>query len=241
MRVAENELYQVYFSQEILDGATRNLIKNGRFDLAKASRFQAFLIKAFPEAMVEVPDGLTAVMTNDPGDRHVLAAAVVCGAEVIVTFNLKDFLPEALEPWSIEVRHPDVFLCELCDLHRIEQLTQIVQKQAEERQRPQTTVLELLSSLEKQVPKFVSQVATKLYGQEVEDVARTIVEKLPKVNGSNSRWYPGEIYDLRLTNGTLTITTKDGRGEILKSQAGNVKGALSPEDIIRFQKSKKKL
>jgi PIN domain len=33
----------------------------------------------------------------DPGDRHVLAAAVKAGAQVIVTRNLKDFPPEAVE------------------------------------------------------------------------------------------------------------------------------------------------
>jgi hypothetical protein len=35
-------------------------------------------------------------MTNHPKDRHVVAAAVECGAHVIVTSNLKDFPPAAL-------------------------------------------------------------------------------------------------------------------------------------------------
>jgi hypothetical protein len=52
-------------------------------------------------------------MTNDPGDRHVLAAAVFAGASLIVTFNLKDFSEKALAPWQIEAQHPDTFLCTL--------------------------------------------------------------------------------------------------------------------------------
>jgi hypothetical protein len=43
-------------------------------------------------------------------DRHVLAAAIHCKADVIVTFNLKDFPPENLSKFDIEVQHPDEFI-----------------------------------------------------------------------------------------------------------------------------------
>lgn len=87
LRAAEAELYQVHFSQEILDGATRNLVKKGRMTDAKAARFQAMIKMHFPEAIVEVPEEIVAAMTNHPGDRHVVAAAIVARAEVIVTYN----------------------------------------------------------------------------------------------------------------------------------------------------------
>lgn len=76
LRVAEANLYRVHFSQEIIDGATRNLIKTGRMTEPKAARFQAMLKTYFPEAIVEVPERLVEAMTNHPGDRHVLAAAI---------------------------------------------------------------------------------------------------------------------------------------------------------------------
>jgi hypothetical protein len=52
-------------------------------------------------------------MPNEPKDRHVTAAAVKIGAQVIVTENLKDFrtLPE-----GIEAQSADEFLCCLFDL-----------------------------------------------------------------------------------------------------------------------------
>jgi hypothetical protein len=53
----------------------------------------------------------------DPGDRHVLAAAIRGRADVIVTFNLNDFPSAALAPYDIEAQHPDDFLEYLCDLH----------------------------------------------------------------------------------------------------------------------------
>lgn len=46
----------------------------------------------------------------DLNDRHILAAAIVGKADVIVTYNLKDFPKEALVPFEIEVQDPDTFL-----------------------------------------------------------------------------------------------------------------------------------
>jgi predicted nucleic acid-binding protein len=52
----------------------------------------------FEDAWVEGYEALIPSMANDPKDRHVLAAAVRCGADVIVTFNLQHFPEEALDP-----------------------------------------------------------------------------------------------------------------------------------------------
>lgn len=53
----------------------------------------------------------------DPDDRHVLAAAVRCGAQVIVTKNLRHFPASVLEPLGIESQHPDDFVGCLLDLN----------------------------------------------------------------------------------------------------------------------------
>ena len=52
-----------------------------------------------------VPDGcvtgyedlIDALTLPDPNDRHVLAAAIHCGANVIVTFNDADFPAETIQ------------------------------------------------------------------------------------------------------------------------------------------------
>jgi hypothetical protein len=48
----------------------------------------------------------------DPDDRHVLAAAIECGAGIIVTANLRDFPDNQLKHCSVIAKHPDDFLCE---------------------------------------------------------------------------------------------------------------------------------
>lgn len=52
----------------------------------------------------------------DPQDRHVLAAAIIGQANVIVTRNLRDFPPESLHRYEIEAQHPDEFIRHLIDL-----------------------------------------------------------------------------------------------------------------------------
>jgi hypothetical protein len=60
-------------------------------------------------------DLIESLALPDPDDRHVLAAAIRADAEVIVTFNLKDFPAGVLAGYNIEAQHPDDFLLALFD------------------------------------------------------------------------------------------------------------------------------
>jgi len=53
----------------------------------------------------------------DTDDRHVLATAIHCGAQEIVTFNLKDFPESVLRAYGIRAIHPDSFVEHLLDLN----------------------------------------------------------------------------------------------------------------------------
>jgi len=235
------DLYRVHFSQEILDGATRNLIQNKKMTPEKAARFQAAVLKSFPEALVKVADNLVAAMTNHPNDRHVVAAAIASQAEIIVTFNLKDFQIEALAPWNVTAQHPDEFLTDLCDLHGIEPLAQIIQQQVEDLKRPPVTMLELLEKLHQQTPNFASRIVTYFWGKEVEATARKYIKLMVDTSNSSHRSYSGVYYDLCLVNSKLIITAKDDRGQVLISNTGKLTGRLTPEDVKRFQNVKETL
>ena len=66
---------------------------------------------ATPDCLVEnYRQMISDLVLPDPDDRHVLAAAIAGRADVIVTYNLKDFPLAALEPHGIEAQHPDTFL-----------------------------------------------------------------------------------------------------------------------------------
>jgi hypothetical protein len=66
----------------------------------------------------------------DAGDRHVLAAAIVARADVIVTCNLRDFPDDALDPFDIEAQHPDEFIRHMLDLAPVAVVDAIRRQQA---------------------------------------------------------------------------------------------------------------
>ena len=66
---------------------------------------------AIPDALITYYESLIdGVTLPDPKDCHVLAAAIKCGAQMIVTANLKDFPQGYLAPYGIEAVHPDQFI-----------------------------------------------------------------------------------------------------------------------------------
>jgi hypothetical protein len=70
---------------------------------------------AFEDATVTSFEHLIPWMTNDTKDRHVLAAAVACDADRIVTCNMRDFPHASCEPHGVEAEHPDDFLLGIWD------------------------------------------------------------------------------------------------------------------------------
>jgi hypothetical protein len=101
-------------------------------------------------------DGL---VLPDPDDRHVLAAAIRCDADLIVTFNLKDFPSEILAQYDIEVQHPDLFLLHQLSLSQPKVLLAL-KRQRENLKNPPKKSLDFLDTLATaQLPRFVLEVS----------------------------------------------------------------------------------
>ena len=116
-RMAEApRLYLPRWSQAIMDEVTRNLI--AKWDMApeKARQREEELRRHFPEAWVEGYEPLIDAMTNDPGDRHVLAAAVRAHSELIVTYGRRHFPAASVRSLEIDIQAPSTFLRGLYDL-----------------------------------------------------------------------------------------------------------------------------
>jgi hypothetical protein len=159
LRAAAAGLYRPHWSQQILDDAIRNMLKDGRLKTdSAAQRLRFNLMTHFPEASVEVPTAQVEAMQNNCSDRHVAAAGVVAHAQVIVTFNLKHFPVETLAPYQLEAQSPDEFLRHLLDLDYV-RMHQIITEQAATLRSPAMTVRELLKRLEQDAPQFVSAAA----------------------------------------------------------------------------------
>jgi hypothetical protein len=160
-RAAENELYRLQLTDEIMEEVRRNLVSE-RGIQEGAAQYLVDMVKAsFPEAFVTQFESLIPSMPNHEDDRHVLAAAVKCGAQVIVTENLRHFPSKVLLPLEIEAQTADDFLVHLFYLDP-ELMVRIITKQAEDLRKSPKTVPDLLRGLEKQAPKFVQLVRTKL-------------------------------------------------------------------------------
>jgi hypothetical protein len=83
----------------------------------------------------------------DPHDRHVLAAAIQGRADVIVTFNLKDFPDDTLRGHGIEAQHPDEFVSNLIGQDAAAVYTAVKEQRARLKSPPKSAE-ELLATLE---------------------------------------------------------------------------------------------
>ena len=162
---AQQGLYKPKWTEAIQDEWQRNLLKN-RPDLRKhqlVSTSKA-MSAAFPEALVVHYEKLIAALSlPDPDDTHVLAAAIRTNADLIVTFNLKDFPHDIVAEFDIEVQHPDVFLTNLFELNP-EKSVIAFQEQVKRLRNPPKPAPEVLEILARQgLHSFVAKLKNALY------------------------------------------------------------------------------
>lgn len=159
LRLAEEpRLYAPRWSDEIIAETVRNLESRIGLSAKKTAYLVDQLQKHFGDAWVNGHEPLIDLMTNHPKDRHVLAAAVKCGATIIVTYNKRDFPLAALERWEIEVQGPSTFLKFQYDLNP----SVVIDKLHAQAQNLGRTLPQQLAVLKKAVPPFVDSICQDL-------------------------------------------------------------------------------
>jgi predicted nucleic acid-binding protein len=119
VQLAQSGTFRARWSEQIHDEWMRSLIKNKpSLSLESLEKTRRAMDRAVPDCLVSGYEPLVpSLVLPDENDRHVLAAAINVGADVIVTFNLKDFPDDVLVPYGIDTRSPDDFILDLESLH----------------------------------------------------------------------------------------------------------------------------
>jgi predicted nucleic acid-binding protein len=161
LRLAEPpRLFLPLWSQTILDEVHRTQTTKLRrpYPPELADYWRQEVTRVFPEAIVTGHERLLPVMTNHEKDRHVVAAAVRGGASLIVTFNLRDFPAQDLDPWEVTACHPQDYLLTLHSMNPgvvMAKLAAIAQGQGHDLE-------DVLIRLGKSVPAFSSRLLESL-------------------------------------------------------------------------------
>lgn len=150
VRLAAAGVVRARWTDQILDECFRSILEN-RPDLNPQSlaRTRGFMNAAVPDVLVTgYEDLIEGLGLPDPDDRHVLAAAIRAGAQVIVTANLSDFSAPELLKYGIEAQHPDEFVGHLLDLAPGVVLAVLTEQAADLKKPPRTAadVLDMLST-----------------------------------------------------------------------------------------------
>jgi predicted nucleic acid-binding protein len=150
IRVAQSGIVQAKWTSQILDEMTSALLRN-RPDIppARLARLRDLMNIAVRDSLVTGYEPLIeGLKLPDPGDRHVLAAAIKSGSQVIVTRNLKDFPAADLAQWDIEAKSPDAFVLNQIGIKgRV--VAGCIRQVADSRVRPPESIEDVLNQLER--------------------------------------------------------------------------------------------
>lgn len=158
MYLALTDLFQAKWTEEI----HREWIYNIAKKQPNITKHKLQLVKEkmnmnVRDCLVDGYQKLTQTLTlPDPNDRHVLAAAIYANADLIVTFNLRDFPIKFLSRYRVQAKHPDEFIVSLLSLNTAKVIDEI-RKTRLSLKNPSKSPEEYLAILERQsLPKTVT-------------------------------------------------------------------------------------
>jgi predicted nucleic acid-binding protein len=110
-------LYLPVWSDEILAETRRTQVGKLGWEERLADRFQCQLRSQFPESMVTGHEHRVVDCGNDPKDRYVLACAIHSRAELVLTFNGRDWnIDQRIHVFDVNVAIASGVVCEHLNL-----------------------------------------------------------------------------------------------------------------------------
>src|SRR5262245_8427709 len=111
IRLAQRGLYRARWSADILNETVESIARR-QPDIPRdrLTRRAALMNEAVADAEVTGYQGLIPALAVFGDDAHIVAAAIVGRADVIVTSNLRDFPEEHLRQYGLVAQSPDDFL-----------------------------------------------------------------------------------------------------------------------------------
>jgi predicted nucleic acid-binding protein len=150
MRLALAGMFSAKWTSDIHNEWTRSVLTQKPELKEKIGRTRELMDAHVMDCLVTGHhDIIPSLVLPDPDDRHVLAAAVICGADVILTQNLRDFPERTLAQYNIEAMHPDVFIHHLCELS-ISQVCSVVKQHRAALKNPPVSIEGYFATLERQ-------------------------------------------------------------------------------------------
>jgi hypothetical protein len=151
MHFAVADLFRAHWSARVHDEWMRSLLRD-RPDISRVrlERTRELMDTHVLDALVEgYEHRIEGITLPDADDRHVVAAALHCGAQFIVTANLRDFPESVLAPLDLVAEHPDAFLSRVLDESR-ELAFSAFRELCENRKNPPQSLREVLEIMKRQ-------------------------------------------------------------------------------------------
>ncbi|HEV7759652.1 MAG TPA: PIN domain-containing protein [Acidimicrobiales bacterium] len=152
--LAERELIELRWSTRLLAELSEVLVGRMHRQPEVVDRLCTAIARAFPDGEVEVNPALLAELSApDPGDVHVLAAAVASETDVLVTHDRRGFPPDdELADWDLAVLPPAAALEELMVRLGVAVVAEVFHEATERLSKPRVDLQAQLHRLEEVAP-----------------------------------------------------------------------------------------
>ena len=167
VELALTKLIEARWTEEIHSEWIRNVLKN-RSDttIERLTRTKNLMNSSVENSLVtDYEEIIPQLQLPDPGDCHVLAAAIRCNADYIITFNLSDFPAQTLQPYNILARHPDNFVLSLIKLDSTEVCAAAERQRSRLRNPPKTPDEYLETLINQGLPRSAARLRELCYGE----------------------------------------------------------------------------